>query len=103
MIEIHKPLSTLGYKGYTIVFYLLSAMLYLTVGICVWVAWCFKNDSFPYLWPIKFVRIVASLFFGMLYIAALNIFLVIIECAPDHGVWSQHIWHVRKYLRVSGF
>ncbi|GIL79405.1 hypothetical protein Vretimale_18290 [Volvox reticuliferus] len=93
MLEIHKPLSTAGYKFYVIVFYLLSAMLYVSVAICVWVAWCFKNDSFPYLWPIKFVRVVASLFFGMLYIAALNIFLVIIECAPEHGVWVQHIWH----------
>ncbi|GLI68263.1 hypothetical protein VaNZ11_012618, partial [Volvox africanus] len=93
MLEIHKPLSTAGYKFYVIVFYLLSAMLYVSVAICVWVAWCFKNDSFPYLWPIKFVRVVASLFFGMLYIAALNIFLVVIECAPEHGVWVQHIWH----------
>eukprot|EP00198_Chlamydomonas_reinhardtii_P011170 XP_001700507.1 predicted protein [Chlamydomonas reinhardtii] len=94
MIEIHKPLSAAGYKFYLVVFYLLSAMLYVCIAICVWVAWCFKNDSFPFLWPIKFVRVVASLFFGMFYIAALNIFLVILECAPDHGVWAQHIWHV---------
>ncbi len=59
-------------------------------------AWCFRNDSFPYLWPIKFVRLVASLFFGMFYIAALNIFLVVIECAPYKGHWVQHIWHVRE-------
>lgn len=97
MIEIHKPLSAAGYKFYLVVFYLLSAMLYVCIAICVWVAWCFKNDSFPFLWPIKFVRVVASLFFGMFYIAALNIFLVILECAPDHGVWAQHIWHVREF------
>jgi hypothetical protein len=102
MIEVHKPLSTAGYKFYVIVFYLLSAMLYVSVAICVWVAWCFKNDSFPYLWPIKFVRVVASLFFGMLYIAALNIFLVIIECAPEHGVWYQHVWHKRESSVVLG-
>ncbi|PNW87648.1 hypothetical protein CHLRE_02g142166v5 [Chlamydomonas reinhardtii] len=97
MIEIHKPLSAAGYKFYLVVFYLLSAMLYVCIAICVWVAWCFKNDSFPFLWPIKFVRVVASLFFGMFYIAALNIFLVILECAPDHGVWAQHIWHVQCF------
>ncbi|KAG2422329.1 hypothetical protein HXX76_016114 [Chlamydomonas incerta] len=97
MIEIHKPLSAAGYKFYLVVFYLLSAMLYVCIAICVWVAWCFKNDSFPFLWPIKFVRVVASLFFGMFYIAALNIFLVILECAPDHGVWVQHIWHVQCF------
>ncbi|KXZ48338.1 hypothetical protein GPECTOR_28g744 [Gonium pectorale] len=95
MLEIHKPLAAAGYKFYVVVFYILSAMLYVSVIICVWVAWCFKNDSFPFLWPIKFVRVVASLFFGMFYIAALNIYLVILECAPDHGVWKQHIWHVQ--------
>ncbi len=102
MIEIHKPLSAAGYKFYLVVFYLLSAMLYVCIAICVWVAWCFKNDSFPFLWPIKFVRVVASLFFGMFYIAALNIFLVILECAPEHGVWVQHIWHVRKSTGLAG-
>ncbi len=93
MLEVHKPLSALGYKFYTIVFYILSAMLFISVAICVWVAWCFKNDSFAFLWPIKFVRVVASLFFGMFYIAALNIYLVMIECAPEHGTWYQHVWH----------
>ncbi|KAG2487286.1 hypothetical protein HYH03_014127 [Edaphochlamys debaryana] len=97
MLELHKPLAGAGYKFYLVVFYILSGMLYLTVGICVWVAWCFKNDSFAFLWPIKFVRVVASLFFGMLYIMALNIFLVLLECAPEHGVWMQHLWHVECF------
>lgn len=36
-----------------------------------WVAWCFKNDNFPYLWPIKFVRVVVSFFFGTFYVRPL--------------------------------
>jgi hypothetical protein len=57
-------------------------MLYLSVAICVWVAWCFKNDSFPFLWPIKFVRVVVSVFVGTLYIASINIFLTVAQCVP---------------------
>lgn len=85
-----------GQAFYTVTFYLLVAMLFISVSICVWVAWCFKNDSFPFLWPIKFVRVVVSFFFGMFYIAALNIYLVMLECEPDKysGHWVHHVWHV---------
>lgn len=86
-----------GYKFYTIAFYLMVAMLAVAVAVCVWVAWCFKNDSFPFLWPIKFVRVVVSFFFGMFYIAALNVYLVMLECMPVKGVWEHHAWHVREY------
>lgn len=69
------------------------ALLYLCIGICVWVAWCFKEDNFPFLWPIKFVRVVASIFFGTFYIASLNIFLTTAECVPYGSHWVHHIWH----------
>lgn len=88
-LEIQRPLAARGLSFYQVIFYILCGMLYLSVGICVWVAWCFKNDSFPYLWPIKFVRIVASIFFGTFYIASINIFLTMAECVPPAGVQSN--------------
>lgn len=87
-------LASFGYTAYLIVFYLLSGMLFVSVALCFWVAWCFKNDTFPFLWPIKFLRVVVSLFFGMLYIAALNIFLSNLECYDKYGngVWYHHMF-----------
>ena len=55
-LEIQRPLAARGLAFYEVIFYLVCGILYLSVAICAWVAWCFKNDSFPFLWPIKFVR-----------------------------------------------
>ncbi|GAX73194.1 hypothetical protein CEUSTIGMA_g647.t1 [Chlamydomonas eustigma] len=81
-LEIQRPLAAKGWSFYEIIFYLLTGMLYLSVATCVWVAWSFKNDSFPFLWPIKFVRVVVSVFVGTLYIASINIFLTVAQCVP---------------------
>jgi hypothetical protein len=88
-LEIQRPLAAKGLAFYEVIFYILCGMLYLSVGICVWVAWCFKNDSFPFLWPIKFVRIVASIFFGTFYIASINIFFTMAECVPPYSSESE--------------
>ena len=40
--EIHKPLAAKGYVFYQAIFYVLVVLLYVSVGICFWVAWCFK-------------------------------------------------------------
>ena len=29
------------------------ALLVVNIGLCVWVAWCFKEQKFPVVWPIK--------------------------------------------------
>jgi len=79
----------------------LTAMLFISVGTCAWVAWCFKNDSFPFLWPVKFVRVVVSVFFGTFYIAAINIFLTAAECVPYHGSLEHHIWHLGEAVPGS--
>lgn len=103
------PLATLrhaatpqGYRFYLIVFYILVAVLFASAAICVWVGWCFKNDSFPFLWPIKVARIVVSLFVSMFYIASLNIFLICIQCVPEIGEdgrrhWMHLIYHTGDF------
>ncbi len=30
--------------------YILAAALSISIGLCIWVGWCFKNDRFPYIW-----------------------------------------------------
>jgi hypothetical protein len=98
-VEFHLPIAYAGYRVYLGVFYVLVATLYLSTCICVWVGWCFKNDSFPFLWPIKVARIVVSLFVSMFYIASLNIFLIAMQCKPKtdaDGVrhWEHIIYHI---------
>ena len=88
-------------------FYVLVAVLFISAGLCVWVGWCFKNDSFPFLWPIKVARIVVSVFVSMFYIASLNIFLIAVQCKPEvdakgHKSWKHLIYHLGALRRGAG-
>ncbi len=79
-----------GYTFYLAIFYILVSILFGSVAILIWVGWCFKNDNFPFLWPIKVARIVVSVFVSMFYIASLNIFLIALQC--DVNTWKHHIY-----------
>ncbi|PNG99633.1 hypothetical protein TSOC_014584, partial [Tetrabaena socialis] len=46
-------LGGMGYGAYLAVLYAMVAALGLNVVLCVWVAWCFKEQKFPVVWPIK--------------------------------------------------
>jgi hypothetical protein len=83
-----------GYMFYLVIFYILAAILFISVAICIWVGWCFMNDNFPFLWPIKVARVVVSLFVSMFYIASLNIFLMACACKQDKytGLWLHLVW-----------
>lgn len=83
-----------GYTFYLVVFYILVVILFLSAAVCIWVGWCFKNDSFPFLWPIKLARVVVSLFVSMFYIASLNIFLIAIQCGNHSGHWEHLIYGI---------
>jgi len=75
-----------------VIFYILVAILFISVFICIWVGWCFMNDSFPFLWPIKVARVVVSLFVSMFYIASLNIFLMACACDKHDGGWKHLVF-----------
>ncbi len=49
---VHDTLTrtTQGYSFYIIILYILAGALALSIILCVWVGWCFKNDRFPYVW-----------------------------------------------------
>jgi hypothetical protein len=79
-----------GYTFYLAIFYIMVSILFISVAICVWVGWCFMNDSFPFLWPIKVARVVVSLFVSMFYLLSLNVFLVACACnKEDDGHWKH--------------
>jgi hypothetical protein len=98
------PAGAQGYRFYLIVFYVLVTTLFAATGICVWVGWCFKNDSFPFLWPIKVARVVVSVFVSIFYIASLNIFLIAVQCQPEKDAsgkthWVHLIYHTGGHAR----
>jgi hypothetical protein len=93
---LHTVSCTQGYQFYLVIFYILVAILFISVSICVWVGWCFMNDSFPFLWPIKVARVVVSLFVSMFYIASLNIFLMACACDNHGGKWKHLVFKLGK-------
>ncbi|EFJ45151.1 hypothetical protein VOLCADRAFT_94559 [Volvox carteri f. nagariensis] len=62
-----------GYGAYLAVLYSMVALLMGNVGLCVWVAWCFKEHKFPVVWPIKVLRVFSSVFFQAFDVASLNL------------------------------
>ncbi|KAG2494507.1 hypothetical protein HYH03_007275 [Edaphochlamys debaryana] len=66
-------LSGLGYSVYLVVLYGMVSLLAINVGLCVWVAWCFKEQKFPVVWPIKVLRVFSSVFFQAFDVACLNL------------------------------
>ncbi|EFJ43613.1 hypothetical protein VOLCADRAFT_96265 [Volvox carteri f. nagariensis] len=65
--------ADLGYGAYVALLYGMVALLAANIGLCVWVAWCFKEQKFPVVWPIKVLRFFTSVFFQAFDIASLNL------------------------------
>lgn len=53
-------------------FYLLAAVLVISLGLCVFVASCFKSGSFPVVWPVKLLRALVSVVFSVLFVSSLG-------------------------------
>ncbi|GFR51520.1 hypothetical protein Agub_g13936 [Astrephomene gubernaculifera] len=80
-------LSGLGYSAYVAMLYGMVGMLMANIALCVWVAWCFKEQRFPVIWPIKVLRLFTSVFFQALDVTSLNLLQVGISCrlsGPGH-------------------
>ncbi|GFR46430.1 hypothetical protein Agub_g8004 [Astrephomene gubernaculifera] len=73
-------LADLGYTAYVAVLYCMVALLAINVGMCVWVAWCFKEHKFPVVWPIKVLRVFSSVFFQAFDVASLNLLQLGFTC-----------------------
>ncbi|KXZ55417.1 hypothetical protein GPECTOR_3g69 [Gonium pectorale] len=73
-------LGDLGYGAYLAVLYGMVALLAVNVGMCVWVAWCFKEQKFPVVWPIKVLRVFSSVFFQAFDVTSLSLLQLGISC-----------------------
>ncbi|KXZ45665.1 hypothetical protein GPECTOR_52g63 [Gonium pectorale] len=79
-------LADLGYGAYLAVLYSMVALLAVNVAMCVWVAWCFKEQKFPVVWPIKVLRIFSGVFFQAFDVASLNLLQ-----APNLVAWVNYL------------
>ncbi|KAG2423146.1 hypothetical protein HXX76_015531 [Chlamydomonas incerta] len=73
-------LTHLGYGGYLALLYMAVALLVVNIGLCVWVAWCFKEQKFPVVWPIKVLRVFSSIFFQAFDVTSLNLLQLGFSC-----------------------
>ncbi|GIL60368.1 hypothetical protein Vafri_14969 [Volvox africanus] len=91
--------ADLGYGAYVALLYGMVALLAANIGLCVWVAWCFKEQKFPVVWPIKVLRFFTSIFFQAFDIASLNLLQVGITCRLN-GPKKPHM-HLALFPQYS--
>ncbi|GAX73347.1 hypothetical protein CEUSTIGMA_g800.t1 [Chlamydomonas eustigma] len=63
IIQLNYFMSARGQMFFLICLYVFVALLMFTLGLCIWVAWSFKNQAFDYVWPITFLRWFGVIFF----------------------------------------
>ncbi|PNH12169.1 Tiny macrocysts protein C [Tetrabaena socialis] len=73
-------LKDVGYGAYLALLYSMVALLAINIGLCVWVAWCFKEQKFPAVWPIKMLRVFSSVFFQAFDVTSLTLLQLGINC-----------------------
>ncbi|KAG2435422.1 hypothetical protein HYH02_011922 [Chlamydomonas schloesseri] len=73
-------LADLSYSAYLALLYSAVALLVVNIGLCVWVAWCFKEQKFPVVWPIKVLRVFSSIFFQAFDVTSLNLLQLGFSC-----------------------
>ncbi len=86
VFDFDNPL--IGIQTYTVYvafFALLCLALLFSLATCVFVGYNFKNNSFPFLWPIKFVRFVFGVFLSTFFISFINFLVIAIDCDIPPG------------------
>eukprot|EP00198_Chlamydomonas_reinhardtii_P006675 XP_001696011.1 flagella associated membrane protein [Chlamydomonas reinhardtii] len=73
-------LADIGYGWYVGLLYTLATLLGLNLALCGWVAVCFRNQKFDYVWPIKVVRGFSYVFLQVFDITSLNFLQLGISC-----------------------
>lgn len=84
-VELRGLFASAGWSMYQTVFWFWSAVLVFCIAICLYVCYCFRRDTFPYLWPIKILRNILGLFFSIFYVTSLNFFLISLDCEDKGG------------------
>lgn len=66
---VHRCLPHAGYTFYLVVFFTFSTVLVASFALCVVVGHAFRSNSFPWVWPLRVLKVAVSLFFEIFYIS----------------------------------
>ncbi|GIL43455.1 hypothetical protein Vafri_932 [Volvox africanus] len=80
VLQVEDVMRPRGYIIFLITLYTMIALLGVAVVLAVWVAWCFQHRNFPFVWPIKILRVYANIFFHILDVATLTLLQLPFDC-----------------------
>ena len=78
--RLQNPLIESGNAVFAVAFWLLTAVIFMCVVICMYVGYSFKTERFALVWPVVFVRRVVSVLVSALFTSSLNIILSCFNC-----------------------
>ena len=90
--DVTNLLQAVGYKAFSAIFWSQFSIIVLSITICLWVAYNFKTGTFPFVWPIKFVRLVGEWLRARRPGHALGLAIQ----APTAGTQTRRLWHARS-------
>eukprot|EP00741_Cyanophora_paradoxa_P022881 tig00021522_g22101.t1 len=97
------PYNFLEYSPYSVFAYVFAAttlLVVLSFADAIWVLNNFRKNHFPFMWPIKVLKVVVALFFKSLYLSTISILLRALDCNysspapfvlrqfPTYGCWG---------------
>ncbi|KAG2436029.1 hypothetical protein HYH02_011741 [Chlamydomonas schloesseri] len=94
-------LADIGYGWYVGLLYTLATLLGLNLALCGWVAVCFRNQKFDYVWPIKVVRGFSYVFLQVFDITSLNFLQLGISCNYTAPTSSGLFLHMQLFPQYS--
>lgn len=96
VISLNDFMSARGFSFFLACLYTFVALLALTVGLCVWVAWSFKNKRFDHVWPITYLRAFGIVFFQLLDVASMTFFLITLDC-QYYDAPAEVLYHNQEF------
>ncbi|KAG2497028.1 hypothetical protein HYH03_005031 [Edaphochlamys debaryana] len=97
-LNFQQKLSDVSYQLYAGVLYGIGALLLLSLALCAYVGYCFRQHKFKYVWPVWTLRVVVSVFLQTFYVSAMGVFFVSINChtlAKDDSEYKKG--YLEKY------
>ncbi|KAG2497033.1 hypothetical protein HYH03_005036 [Edaphochlamys debaryana] len=91
-LNFQQELSKVSYQLYAGVLYGIGALLLLSLALCAYVGYCFRQHKFKYVWPVWTLRVVTF------YVSAMGVFFVSINChmfAKDDSEYKKG--YLEKY------
>ncbi|KAG2497025.1 hypothetical protein HYH03_005028 [Edaphochlamys debaryana] len=92
-----KLSDNVSYQVYMGVLYGIGALLLISLALCAYVGYCFRQRKFEYVWPVWTLRVVVSVFLQTFYVSAMGVFFISIKC---HSLAKDDSGFKKGYLEM---